>query len=305
MLRSAALNLCCSDSCSNDAMDTQALSPIFVSHGSPMTALEPRAAGAFMQELGPAIDAAFGRPKAIVAISAHTLARAPVLLAAPRHEAVYDFGGFDDRLYTLRYDAAGDPALAARVEQLLRDASIDVHRLERGGLDHGIWTPLRYLWPAADIPVLPLAFVPTWSPRQLFDFGAALAPLADRGVLIMGTGSITHNLRRVFAGGLNADAPEIAESAAFRRWMQQRSSERDWDALFDYRRQAPHAMDMHPTDEHLLPWYVAAGAGGRDGPPLRLHDSLTFGSLGMDVYAFGALAARLRQRLVPDAAVRT
>jgi 4,5-DOPA dioxygenase extradiol len=208
-------------------------------------------------------------------------------------------------LYTLRYDAAGDPALAARVEQLLRDASIDVHRLERGGLDHGIWTPLRYLWPAADIPVLPLAFVPTWSPRQLFDFGAALAPLADRGVLIMGTGSITHNLRRVFAGGLNADAPEIAESAAFRRWMQQRSSERDWDALFDYRRQAPHAMDMHPTDEHLLPWYVAAGAGGRDGPPLRLHDSLTFGSLGMDVYAFGALAARLRQRLVPDAAVRT
>ncbi len=286
-------------------MDTQALSPIFVSHGSPMTALEPRAAGAFMQELGPAIDAAFGRPKAIVAISAHTLARAPVLLAAPRHEAVYDFGGFDDRLYTLRYDAAGDPALAARVEQLLRDASIDVHRLERGGLDHGIWTPLRYLWPAADIPVLPLAFVPTWSPRQLFDFGAALAPLADRGVLIMGTGSITHNLRRVFAGGLNADAPEIAESAAFRRWMQQRSSERDWDALFDYRRQAPHAMDMHPTDEHLLPWYVAAGAGGRDGPPLRLHDSLTFGSLGMDVYAFGALAARLRQSLVPDAAVRT
>ena len=288
-------------------MDTQALSPIFVSHGSPMTALEPRAAGAFMQELGPAIDAAFGRPKAIVAISAHTLARAPVLLAAPRHEAVYDFGGFDDRLYTLRYDAPGDPALAARVEQLLRDAGIDVHRLEQGGLDHGIWTPLRYMWPAADIPVLPLAFVPTWSPRQLFDFGAALAPLADRGVLIMGTGSITHNLRRVFAGGLNADAdaPEIAESAAFRRWMQQRSSERDWDALFDYRRQAPHAVDMHPTDEHLLPWYVAAGAGGRDGPPLRLHDSLTFGSLGMDVYAFGAMAARLRQSLVPDAAVRT
>jgi 4,5-DOPA dioxygenase extradiol len=280
-------------------MNTPALSPIFVSHGSPMTALEPRAAGAFMRELGPAIDAAFGRPKAIVAISAHTLARAPVLLAAPRHEAVYDFGGFDERLYQLRYDAPGEPALAAGVERLLRAAGIDVHRLEQGGLDHGIWTPLRYMWPEADIPVLPLAFVPTWSPRQLFAFGAALAPLADRGVLIMGTGSITHNLRRVFAGGLNADAdaPEIAESAAFRRWMQQRSSERDWDALFDYRRQAPHAVDMHPTDEHLLPWYVAAGAGGRDGPPLRLHDSLTFGSLGMDIYAFGAMAGRLRQGL--------
>jgi 4,5-DOPA dioxygenase extradiol len=288
-------------------METQTLSPIFVSHGSPMTALEPRAAGAFMQELGPAIDAAFGRPKAIVAISAHTLARAPVLLAALRHEAVYDFGGFDDRLYTLRYDAPGEPALAAAVEQLLRAADIDVHRLEQGGLDHGIWTPLRYMWPAADIPVLPLAFVPSWSPRQLFDFGAALAPLAAQGVLIMGTGSITHNLRRVFAGGLNAnaDASEIAESAAFRQWMLQRSSERDWEALFDYRRRAPHAVDMHPTDEHLLPWYVAAGAGGRDAPPLRLHDSLTFGSLGMDAYAFGSAAPRLRASLpqhAPNAA---
>ncbi len=286
-------------------MDMHPSSPIFISHGSPMTALEPRAAGAFMQELGPAIDAAFGRPKAIVAISAHTLARAPVLLAASRHEAVYDFGGFDDRLHTLRYDAPGAPALATQVEALLRQAGIEVHRAEQGGLDHGIWTPLRYMWPEADIPVLPLAFVPTWSPRQLFEFGAVLAPLAAQGVLIMGTGSITHNLRRVFAGGLNADAdaPEIAESAAFRQWMQQASSGRDWDALFDYRRQAPHAVDMHPTDEHLLPWYVAAGAAGRDAPPLRLHDSLTFGSLGMDAYVFGPAAAQLRAALPRHAAI--
>ena len=108
------------------------LPPLFLSHGSPMIALEPREAGRFMQALGPAIDAAFGRPKAIVAISAHTLARAPVLLPTPRHEAVYDFGGFDDRLYTLRYDALGDPALAAVVEQLLRDAGIDaqVHAVQ-------------------------------------------------------------------------------------------------------------------------------------------------------------------------------
>ncbi len=284
-------------------MDIQPLSPIFVSHGSPMTALEPRAAGAFMQRLGPAIDAAFGRPRAVLAISAHTLARAPLLLAAPRHAAVYDFGGFDDELYTLRYDAPGAPALATEVEALLRGAGVDVHRLEQGGLDHGIWTPLRYMWPDADIPVLPLAFVPSWSPRQLFDFGSALAPLAQRGVLVMGTGSITHNLRRVFSGGLhgNAEAPEIAESAAFRQWMLQRSAERDWDALFDYRRLAPHALDMHPSDEHLLPWYVAAGADGGATAPVRLHASLTFGSLGMDAYAFGDKAARLQQALSKDA----
>jgi len=284
-------------------MDAHALSPIFISHGSPMTALEPREAGAFMQRLGPTIDAAFGRPKAIVAVSAHTLARTPLLLAAPQHEAVYDFGGFDDKLYTLRYDAAGAPALATQVEALLRAAGIEVQRVEQGGLDHGIWTPLRFMWPAADVPVLPLAFVPNWSPRQLFEFGAALAPLAAMGVLVMGTGSITHNLRRVFAGGLraNPEAPEIAESAAFRQWMQQRSQARDWDALFDYRKSAPHAIDMHPTDEHLLPWYVAAGAGGREHGALRLHDSQTFGSLGMDLYAFGPAAARLQAALAPDA----
>ena len=275
------------------------LPPIFVSHGSPMIALEPGAAGAFMQRLGPAIDAAFGRPKAILAISAHTAAREPALLAAPRHEAVYDFGGFDPKLFMLRYDAAGAPVLAARAAALLARAGIDVHLLAEGGLDHGIWTALRYLYPDADIPVLPLAFVPSQSPAQQFALGAALAPLAGEGVLVLGTGSITHNLRRALAGGLraNPDQPEIPESAAFREWMRARSAALDWDALFDYRQRAPHALDMHPTDEHLLPWFVAAGAGGRGHPPLRLHDSVTLGSLGMDVYAFGALAPPLAARL--------
>ena len=137
--------------------------------------------------------------------------------------------------------------------------------------------------------------MPSQSPAEQFALGAALAPLRDQGVLVLGTGSITHNLRRVFAGGLRAapDQPEIAESAGFRRWMLARSAERDWTALFDYRKLAPHAVDMHPTDEHLLPWFVAAGAGGREATPQRLHDSVTFGSLAMDTYAFGAEAARL------------
>jgi 4,5-DOPA dioxygenase extradiol len=276
-----------------------ALPSVFVSHGSPMIALEPGAAGLFMQRLGPAIDAAFGRPQAIVAISAHTAARTPVLLAGARHEAVYDFGGFDPKLYTLRYDAPGAPELAPRVAALLQAAGIAVQSVAEGGLDHGSWTALRYLYPAADVPVLPLAFVPTQSPAQQFALGAALAPLMSEGVLVLASGSITHNLRRVFAGGLNSasDLPEIPESAAFRAWFQERSSARDWDALFDYRRRAPHAADMHPSDEHLLPWYVAAGAGGREAVPLRLHASVTHGCLGMDAYAFGASAASLQVAL--------
>ena len=279
------------------------LPAIFVSHGSPMIALEPGDAGAFLQRLGPAIDAAFGRPKAIVSVSAHTAARVPVVLAAARHEAIYDFGNFDRRLNEMRYDAPGDPALAARMTALLRAAGIAAQQVDEGGLDHGAWTALRYIYPDADIPIVPLAFVPGDAPARQFALGAALAPLAEEGVLVLGSGSITHNLRRVFVNGLRAptDQPEIPESAAFRRWIHERSGARDWDALFAYRSRAPHAVDMHPTDEHLLPWYVAAGAGGRNAAPIRLHDSVTLGSLGMDAYAFGPEAGRLAAALQVEA----
>ncbi len=271
------------------------LPSLFVSHGSPMIALEPGEAGAFMQRLGPAIDATFGRPKAIVTVSAHTAARVPVVLAALRHEAIYDFGGFDPKLRTLRYDAPGDPALAARMLKLLHAAGIDAQSVDQGGLDHGAWTALRFIYPDADIPVVPLAFVPDESPAAQFRLGEALRPLTGEGVLVVGSGSITHNLRRVFANGLRPreDQPEAADNAAFRHWIAERGKARDWDALFAYRTKAPHAVEMHPTDEHLLPWYVAAGAGGREAVPLRIHDSATMGSLGMDAYAFGPGAGEL------------
>jgi 4,5-DOPA dioxygenase extradiol len=275
--------------CSNGVMDT--LPSIFLSHGSPMIALEPRAAGAFMQRLGPALSATFGRPKAVLVASGHSLTRVPVLLAGARHEAVYDFGGFDPRLNTLRYDAPGAPELAARVLGLLRQAGLDAHSVDEGGLDHGIWTPLRYLFPDADVPVLPLAWPPDWSPQRLFALGAALAPLAAEGVLVVGSGAMTHNLRRVFAGGRpDVDRPVTPESVAFRDWFAARAEAGDWDALFDYRAQAPHAVLMHPTDEHLLPFFVAAGAGGRV-PARHIHRSFEYGDLGMDAYAFGPLAA--------------
>jgi 4,5-DOPA dioxygenase extradiol len=271
------------------------LPPLFLSHGSPMTALEPREAGAFMQRLGPAITAAFGRPRAVLVISAHSLAREPALLAAPQHEAVYDFGGFDPKLQTLRYDAPGAPELAVRVQALLQAAGLPVHRVAEAGLDHGIWTPLRYLFPEADIPVLPLAWPPDWAPARLFALGRALAPLADDGVLIVGSGSITHNLRRVFSSGrANVEQPATPESTAFRDWFASRAAAAEWDALLDYRAQAPFAVLMHPTDEHLLPFYVAAGAASR-AAGVRIHQSLTYGDLGMDAFAFGPGAAVLAE----------
>jgi len=273
------------------------LPSVFVSHGSPMIAIEPGAAGAFLRRLGPALDRAFERPRAIVAVSAHSLTREPVLLAAREHETVHDFGGFPDELYRLRYDAHGAPELAQRVGALLAQAGLPSHVVEHGGLDHGIWVPLRFAYPDVDVPVLPLAFPPDWSPARLFALGQALAPLRAEGVLVLASGSITHNLRMVFgAARPPADAPEVPQSAAFRDWFAARSAAADWPALLDYRAQAPHAALMHPSDEHLLPWYVAAGAG-HEGPALRVHDSLTYGCLGMDAYAFGAPAPALQAAL--------
>ena len=268
-----------------------------------MTALQPREAGHFMQRLGPALAARFGTPTAIVAISAHTLTREPVLLGAPRHEAVYDFSGFDPKLQTLRYDAPGAPGLAARVAAMLKDAGLPAHATTSSGLDHGIWTPLRYMFPAAQVPVLPLGWPPHWSPQQLFALGRALAPLAHEGVLVMGSGSITHNLSRVFASGSDAavDRAASAESTAFRDWFAARAAAGDWQALLDYRSQAPHAALMHPSDEHLLPFFVAAGAAVSTEDSVmtgqRIHASLTFGDLGMDAYAFGAAAPELAAAL--------
>ena len=282
-------------------MTSTTLAPLFLSHGSPMTALEPGEVGPFWQRLGPAMTRASQRPAAIIAISAHSLAREPVLMAAARHATVHDFSGFPPALYQLHYNAPGAPALAQTAAGLIRSAGLPVQVQPEGGLDHGIWAPLRFIWPHADIPVLPLAFPPDWSPARLMALGRALAPLTRQGVLVYGTGSITHNLRLLFGAAMPAlDAPEITESAAFRSWFAERTQAGDTDALLDYRRQAPFAALMHPSDEHLLPFYVALGAaevpsGGPLG--LRIHDSLTYGCLGMDGYAFGAGAAALETAL--------
>lgn len=278
-------------------MTTSALPPLFLSHGSPLIALDPGDTGAFFRRLGPALEQAFGRPRAIVAVSAHTTTREPALLAAAQHLTVHDFGGFPQALYEMRYDAPGDPAVANAASACLSEAGIAHRVLAAGGLDHGIWTPLIHAWPKADIPIVPLSLVPSAAPAEHFAIGQALAPLAQEGVLILGTGSLTHNLRLALGGGRTENRPETPECAAFRHWVWERSLARDWPALIDYRRQAPHAALMHPTDEHWLPFYVPAGAGGRQAVPVRLHAGVTYGCLGMDAYAFGAQAARLAQAL--------
>lgn len=294
-----------------DADRPTPLPPVFLSHGSPMIALEPGATGAFFARLGQAVQRRFGVPRAILAISAHTAIRArPTadagVLAAARHETIHDFGGFDRRLNALRYDAPGEPAVARAAVQALEAAGLKAQALAHGGLDHGIWTALMHLHPQADWPVVPLAWPVDASPHRLAQLGEALAPLVEDGVWVLATGSITHNLGRVFGGGGGRGAPdeaqpEIPESRAFRQWWADHAARADHGRLEDWARLAPHARDMHPSDEHLLPWFVAAGAA-RNAAAVRLHEGVTFGCLGMDAYAFGPGGAALQADLAHPAA---
>lgn len=252
-----------------------------------MTALDGGPAGAFMTACGQSWRDQGRRPHTILAVSAHTLAQELSFLGAATHEALYDFGGFDPRLRTLRYDAPGSPDLARSLVEGLQRAGWSVRNGSWGGLDHGLWTPLRYWWPQADVPLLPLAWNPRSTPSELMRLGAALQSLAGPEVWLMCSGSITHNLGLFARHQWPMNAPEIEESRAFRQWWCEHAQAGDWARLCNYRSQAPHAQAMHPTDEHLLPFFVAAGwAQARGRRAIRVHESAQHGVIGMDAYAF-------------------
>jgi 4,5-DOPA dioxygenase extradiol len=271
---------------------------LFVSHGSPMTALEPGTAGRFMRDLGEGIVSTFGKPRALLVISAHSLSRESMVSAAPLHQAVHDFGGFSPELYTLQYSPVGSPEVAQRVHRLLQAAGLACHVHNQAGLDHGAWVPLRFMFPGADVPVVPVHWSPYASPQDLWRMGSCLSPLLNEGVLLMASGSITHNLGWFMRGGPKSlNDAEHPASTAFREWFADASAARNWPHLMDYRRLAPNAIDMHPTDEHLLPWFIAAGAGGEHHAGQRLHASAAYSVIGMDTYAFGESARRLHDAL--------
>jgi Uncharacterized conserved protein len=257
------------------------LPALFISHGSPMTALQPGQVGPRLAELA----ASLPKPKAIVVASAHFLGRRPIVGGHPQPQTVHDFGGFPPALYQLQYPAPGDPALSERVYRLIGQAGLEPYRDPRHGLDHGVWVPLRFLYPQADIPVVPLSIQPELGPAHQLALGRALAPLRDEGVLLIGSGSITHNLRD-WRGGYSAghEAPYVRP---FIEWFQQRLADDDMAALLDYRRQAPFAERAHPSDEHLLPLYFAMGAAGADALGARRIDAgVDMGFLAMDIYRF-------------------
>ena len=265
------------------------LPTLFVSHGSPMLAVEPGQTGPVLANFAHHLPPL----RAILVVSPHWSTRGARVTTREQQEAWHDFGGFPAELYALRYGPVGAPWLAERVIDLLGQAGLPVEGDARRPLDHGAWVPLLHMYPGAQVPVVQLSLLPHLSPQKQWAIGRALAPLRDEGVLIIGSGSITHNL--VELDWAHAGAPVTGWADAFRHWIGERLAEHDLPALFDYRARAPHAVRAHPTDEHLLPLFVALGAAGDDAAVTRLGDEVTHASLAMDAYAFGMPAVAERQ----------
>ncbi|WP_339501078.1 class III extradiol ring-cleavage dioxygenase [Pseudomonas silesiensis] len=251
---------------------------LYISHGSPMLALEPGASGPALARLA----AELPKPKAIVIVSAHWESNELLVSGNPKPDTWHDFGGFPQALFEVQYPAPGDPHLATEVVERLENARLPARIDPKRPFDHGAWVPLSLMYPQADIPIVQVSLPTHGGPALQTRVGQALAGLREHGVLLIGSGSITHNLRELdwHAG------PESVEPWAreFRDWMVEKLEAQDEVALHDYRRQAPNAVRNHPSDEHLLPLYFARGAGGKFSVS---HTGFTLGALGMDIYRFG------------------
>jgi len=227
---------------------------------------------------------ALPKPKAILVVSAHWETITPTVSAVASNETIHDFYGFPRALYEMTYPAPGQPELAETISDLLCTAGLACQIDHSRGLDHGAWVPLAVMYPDADIPVLQLSLQHGLGPAHHLQLGRALATLREQGVLIIGSGSFTHDLSRF--RGQKIDSQPAPDIDAFADWMTGRLLEGSSCDLITYRRQAPFAAANHPSEEHLLPLFVAQGAGGLQAKAEHLHRSTTFGILRMDAFAF-------------------
>jgi 4,5-DOPA dioxygenase extradiol len=262
------------------------LPTLFLSHGSPMNAVEPGVAGRGWQALGRNLP----RPRAILISSAHWETSVPMLTGNPRPSTIHDFGGFPEELYRLRYDAPGAPELAARAVALLKEADITAGIDGCRGIDHGAWVPLRFMFPAADVPVVQLSLQPALGTAHHLRLGRALAPLASEGVLVIGSGHMTHNLHDWMTNRRRSEPLRYAQ--AFAAWVHDRLVANDTEALIAYRELAPEGERAHPSDEHFLPLFIALGAAGADAVAERIIEGYEGGALALDSYLFRSNGTR-------------
>ena len=256
------------------------LPAVFFAHGSPMVAIE---LDDFTQSVR-AFGAALPRPRAIVVVSAHWEAPGPVrVTSAERPPQLYDFSGFPNELYEVRYPSPGDPALATALVETLTSSGIPAAAEPRRGIDHGAWVPMRHAFPSADLPLLEVSLPQPRTPRDVVAIGKALAPWRERGVLLVGSGGIVHNLRRVRFD--DKRAPVEPWATEFDQWVRDRVAARDIDGLSEYSMRAPNAAAAVPTSEHFDPQFFVLGAALPGDHVRTLFEGFHHGTLSMRSYS--------------------
>jgi 4,5-DOPA dioxygenase extradiol len=255
---------------------------LFLAHGSPMLALEPGEYGPVLERLGASLPVVRG----IVVISAHWPADRAIGVTSSSHpEQIYDFAGFPLELYRVRYRPKGDPFRAQRIVRSLEAAGFKAKADPARGLDHGVWVPLRYLFPQATVPVVQVALPNPETPARLMELGAALAPLRREGVLIIGSGGIVHNLGVLQWRDEHADPQPWA--VEFEQWILTHLLEGDRKALLKYREDAPFAALAVPESEHLDPLFVVLGATGPAESIRPVYQRMQYGNLSLLSLGFG------------------
>ncbi|MGB8693824.1 MAG: 4,5-DOPA dioxygenase extradiol [Steroidobacteraceae bacterium] len=252
---------------------------LFIGHGSPMQAIEPSRYTAAWEQLGRTLP----RPRAIVVVSAHWYTDGTAVTTAAQPATIHDFYGFPAALYELQYPARGDAALAARVQELL--APTQVRADTEWGLDHGSWSVLRYMYPAADIPTIQLSIDAKLAPRAHYQLGRHLNGLRDAGVLIIGSGNVVHNLRALQS---SAAAPALAWASEFNDAVRAAVLAGDHETLIDYQAMGSAARLCVPTAEHYLPLLYVLGLQSGDDVVSIPIDGIDLGAISMLSVQLGA-----------------
>lgn len=259
---------------------------LYVSHGAPLFAVDAGETGPALTRWGQGLRAQFPALRGVVIMSPHWMARTAQVMTGAQPATWHDFGGFPPALYQLQYPAPGAPALAQEVLALLQAAGVAAQGDAGRPFDHGAWVPLMHLFPEADLPVVQVALPVRAGPAEVYAMGAALRDLRSQGVLVMGSGSMTHNLAEFF-GGAREPAPYVI---AFSRWIESALERGDMQALLNYRSLAPHAERAHPTEDHFLPLFFALGAAGDDLHANYLSREVMYSMLAMDAFALQPVA---------------
>lgn len=254
------------------------ISSLFLAHGSPMLALTDNAYSEFLEDLGKQIQ-----PKAIVIFTAHWETEVVTISSSDEvYDTIYDFGGFPDELYAIKYPAKGSSQIASMVESKLRDKGITVHQDRTRGLDHGSWCLLYRMYPDANIPVVQISVNPFLPASEQYRIGEALRGLGQEDILVIGSGVTVHNLRIL---DWNAQVPE-PWAVAFDDWLIDKIQSNDLESLFQYAQLAPQARLAVPRAEHLVPLFIAMGSGETESKAKVIHRSYELGTLSYLSLAF-------------------